>query len=117
MIAKARTTTHRGDVSDFFGQAHVTMDASSLEDVTEDLIMSKVSDASGSSVRVLNGTEAGDRAEQSRAVSQGARVTAGSLEFADSQGLKDALWAVRDGGDWCLMGYAGSRSAMVSLCC
>lgn len=63
-IAKARVTTHRGDVKDWFGQAHVTIDAANLDEITEDLVMGKVSDASGTSVRVLKGDQAGDRAQQ-----------------------------------------------------
>jgi hypothetical protein len=71
MIAKARTTTHRGDVKDFFGQAHVTMDVNTLEECSEQEVMNKVCDASGTSVRVLQGSTAGERAGSDRTVVAG----------------------------------------------
>jgi hypothetical protein len=52
-VAKARVTTHRGAVKDFFGQAHVTVDAATAEEASEEAIMARVTDASGTSVRVL----------------------------------------------------------------
>lgn len=94
-IAKGRVTPHRGDIKDFFGQAHVTIDAANLSEVTEEIIMAKVSDASGSSVRVLKGEQAGDRAASDRTVHASSKVSAGALEFADRDAQKAELSAVR----------------------
>jgi len=52
-ITKARVTTHRGDVKDWFGQSHVTIDAANLAELTEEIVMGKVSEASGTSTRAL----------------------------------------------------------------
>lgn len=116
MIAKARVTTHRGALADFFGQAHVTIDAATLDEVTEEAIMGKVSDASGSAVRVLKGSTAGDRAAgASRAVAAGGRVAAGGLELANQEEMRAAMAAVRsgtDGLDWALIGYQGSSNVV-----
>eukprot|EP01094_Clydonella_sp_ATCC50884_P012043 TRINITY_DN2192_c0_g1_i1.p2 TRINITY_DN2192_c0_g1~~TRINITY_DN2192_c0_g1_i1.p2 ORF type:complete len:284 (+),score=93.20 TRINITY_DN2192_c0_g1_i1:212-1063(+) len=52
VVKKARMTTHKGSIEEWRGQAHITIDASSPADVAMDLLMERVTDASGSGSRV-----------------------------------------------------------------
>jgi len=52
-VRKAKITTHKGTLDAFFGQRHNDIYVSSKSEVSEELIMSKVRDASGSGNRVL----------------------------------------------------------------
>jgi hypothetical protein len=117
-VAKARVTTHRGAVKDFFGQAHVTIDASTEEEASEAAIMEKVTDASGTSVRVLKDETAGNREAGDRKVVGLGKKTAGNLEIRDRAGIAAALGAVRSGAqgqDWALVLYDSADSNNVAL--
>ncbi|XP_046365847.2 uncharacterized protein LOC124141792 [Haliotis rufescens] len=46
-MAKAKISTHKGSMEKVFGQAHVTLFATDLSDITEKVIMDKVTSASG----------------------------------------------------------------------
>lgn len=52
VVKKARMTTHKGSIEEWRGQAHISIDASSPADVAMDLLMERVTDASGSGSRV-----------------------------------------------------------------
>jgi len=54
-VKKAQVTTHKGSVSRLFGQYHNDVHANTLDEVTEQIIMSKVSDASGTAQHVKEG--------------------------------------------------------------
>jgi len=51
-VQKGKMTTHKGSVSTLMGQYHVDTNCSNLSELSEDIIMSKVRDASGTSVHV-----------------------------------------------------------------
>ncbi len=130
-VAKARVTTHRGAVKDFFGQAHVTVDAATVEEASEEAIMARVTDASGTSVRVLKARRkkgfflfsrarqdetAGNREQGDRKVVGLGKKSAGPLEIRDREGAKEALGRVRSGElGWALLAYEAADSNAVAL--
>lgn len=117
MIAKARVTTHRGEVKDFFGQAHVTLDCNTHEECSEANVLSLVSDASGSSTRVLEGSVAGERQQQNRTVTAAGKKSGAPFEFQEEAEMDEALQMVRNGTgqEWVLVGYRDSDSNTVQL--
>jgi len=108
---KASITTHRGKIKDFIGQSHVTIDASSKEEITEEIISQKVSDASGSSNRVLSGDN--QRQQKSGVAKQQGKIETGDLSFLDAETQKGAIAAVRNDKEthnWVLLGYQGQTN-------
>lgn len=53
VIKKARMATHKGSIQVLMGQAHLTIDASEAADLADDVVMTRITDASGSGSRVL----------------------------------------------------------------
>ncbi len=105
-------------LKDFFGQAHVTIDASTHEEASESAIMEKVTDASGTSVRVLKDETAGNREAGDRKVVGLQKKTAGNLEIRDRAGISSALADVRggaNGANWALILYDSPDSNNVGL--
>ena len=115
-VAKARVTTHRGAVKDFFGQAHVTVDAATVEEASEEAVMQKVTDASGTSVRVLKDETAGNREQGDRKVVGLGKKSAGPLEIRGREEAQAALQRVRSGeAGWALLAYESADSNAVAL--
>jgi len=56
-IKKAQVTTHKGSVTRLFGQYHNDIHANTLDEISESLIMGKVSDASGTAHHVKDKNE------------------------------------------------------------
>jgi hypothetical protein len=54
-VQKGKVTTHKGSISSLIGQFHNDVHASNLSDLSEDIIIGKVRDASGTSNRVKEG--------------------------------------------------------------
>lgn len=54
-MQKAKITPHKGSATAFIGQAHVSLTAENLSEMTEEIVMNKVRDASGSNDRTLSG--------------------------------------------------------------
>jgi len=54
-MQKAKITPHKGSATAFIGQAHVSITAENLGEMTEEIVMNKVRDASGSNDRTLTG--------------------------------------------------------------
>jgi hypothetical protein len=54
VMQKAKTTTHKGGIERFIGQFHVSLEVENVEELSNEIVMSKVQDASGSANRVLN---------------------------------------------------------------
>lgn len=109
IFVKSLCTTHRGKMKDFIGQAHVTLDAISLDDLQQDIIQQKVSDASGSSVRVLN--ENNERETKSTNIKQQGKIETGQLQFLDEQNIKRAISNVRNTTNaWVLIAYQGQTN-------
>ncbi|KAL6053482.1 Drebrin-like protein-like [Balamuthia mandrillaris] len=119
-MQKAKTTTHKGGVDAFMGQAHVQVVAEGEAELDETVVMEKVQDASGSASRVL------DTASKQR-VNSPAKIQTASpaasktptkktelqLNVPDN---KDAINAVRsdsDETDWALFGYEGESNNLV----
>ena len=53
-MQKARISVHQGKMREFIGQFHVDITASNKNEVTDEIIMEKISDASGSGSRVVD---------------------------------------------------------------
>jgi len=51
-VQKGKMTTHKGSITTLIGQSHVALNCSNLSEITEEIIMARVSDASGTSYRV-----------------------------------------------------------------
>ncbi|ESO96032.1 hypothetical protein LOTGIDRAFT_231819 [Lottia gigantea] len=51
-MTRAKVSTHRGAMEDLFGQAHVQIFGSELSDITEDIVIEKVTSTSGSKSHV-----------------------------------------------------------------
>ena len=96
----------------------MTVDASTREEASEETIMAKVTDASGTSVRVLKDETAGNREAGDRRVVGLGKKTAGGLEIREREEAKAALERVRGGGggeDWALLAYEAADSNTVHL--
>eukprot|EP01096_Ripella_sp_DP13-Kostka_P016558 TRINITY_DN810_c1_g1_i1.p1 TRINITY_DN810_c1_g1~~TRINITY_DN810_c1_g1_i1.p1 ORF type:complete len:363 (-),score=175.23 TRINITY_DN810_c1_g1_i1:73-1161(-) len=81
VVKKARMTTHKGSITEFIGQTHLSIDASDFDDIALDKIMSRVGDASGSGSRVL-AAHASSSASSSSAPAPVAVAVARSVEDA-----------------------------------
>jgi len=68
VMRKARMTTHKGSIVNLIGQAHITLDASEKSDISDQEVLQRVSDASGSGNRVLSNP--GERPSASRVPAQ-----------------------------------------------
>eukprot|EP01091_Cochliopodium_minus_P011618 TRINITY_DN3339_c0_g2_i1.p1 TRINITY_DN3339_c0_g2~~TRINITY_DN3339_c0_g2_i1.p1 ORF type:complete len:506 (-),score=152.40 TRINITY_DN3339_c0_g2_i1:46-1563(-) len=109
IFVKSLSVTHRGKMKDFIGQAHVTIDAIILDDLQQDIIQQKVSDASGSSVRVLN--ENNERETKSTDIKQQGKIETGQLQFLDQENIKRAIQVVRNTTNaWVLIAYQGQTN-------
>jgi len=139
-IRKAQITTHKGSVTALFGQHHNDVHAALLDELSEDIVMGRVRDASGTSHHVKDAappshsspstTAAAAVHSPSTSASRGAPSTApkittskqpavpkaasgGNVTFIDEDALRAAIRAVRannDETDWMLMGYDGSSN-------
>jgi len=56
-MQKAKITPHKGAVTSFIGQAHVSITAENLSEMTDEIVMNKVKDASGSNDRTVGGAD------------------------------------------------------------
>jgi len=119
-MLRARISVHQNSVKEFIGQSHVDYDCSTAAELTNDIIVSKVTITSGSSSRVIdasNGRPIGLGGKDSAAVS--GRVAASKKEeintdsFSEGQdAVRDALLSVRSDADetvWALFEFDGSK--------
>jgi len=135
-VKKAQITTHKGSVTALFGQHHNDVHASTLDELTEDLIMSKVSDASGTAHHVKDSPASSHNAPSttSTVVSTSPssaprsatapkitstkqpgipKASASNVTLVDEDGIRNAIKAVRSNNnetDWMLMGYEGNTN-------
>jgi len=137
-VRKAQITTHKGSVTSLFGQHHNDVHAAQLDELSEDIIMGRVRDASGTSLRVKDAAPSQSSApaaaaaaahSPSTSASRGAptsapkitstkqpsvpKTSAGNVVFVDEDALRAAIRAVRandDETDWMLMGYDGNSN-------
>jgi len=139
-VKKAQVTTHKGSVSRLFGQYHNDVHANTPEEISQDIIMSKVRDASGTAQHVKASNSATTHSpspaasspvqhttpsQQPRAAASSApkkeaaggvpKATSSMVTFADEDALRAAIKAVRadnDATDWLLMGYEGNTNTI-----
>jgi len=141
-VKKAQVTTHKGSVTRLFGQYHNDVHANTLDEVTESIVMSKVSDASGTAHHVKESQTASHaptthtsspspQPQQQQTHSQPAakaapapkkeaagaapKASSSMVSFAGEDGLRAAIKAVRadnDPTDWMLMGYEGNTNTL-----
>jgi len=131
-MLKARLGTHSGVVNAFFSPYHVSIEANALSEITDDVIMKTIRNASGTTVRVLADdavqrkppvTSSGTRPTSTNTTKQPAvpKVLGQTqtLKFPDLDGLKADIKEVRNdtsSTDWCLFGYEGGKgNTIVSL--
>ena len=124
-MQRARISVHQNAVKEFLGQAHVDYSCATAAELTNDVIVSKVTITSGSSSRVLDSKEGrpiGLADKSSAAV--GRRVAASRKEeintdtFSEGQdAVREALLAVRSDADetvWALFEFDGSKLVVVA---
>jgi len=126
-VQKGKMTTHKGSITSLMGQYHTDINCSDLSEISEQIIMKKVSDASGTSIHVKDvqrsHQESSPSAAQPRptqtqkstaaASSKPSSVPASSsvVTWIDEDKTRAAIKAVRsnnDETDWLLLGYEGS---------
>jgi hypothetical protein len=144
-VQKGKMTTHKGSISKLIGQYHNDINCSNVSELSEDIIMRKVRDASGTSVHVKEGgssssssstsstslTSSAGSASPSAPTAKSAKAAAhanakpaaapGSasvVQFIDEDKIKAALKAVRsdkDDTDWLLLSYDAPNSTKIVL--
>jgi len=116
---RALTATHKGDVTAFIGQHHVALYASTQQEIAENVIMGRVTDASGSSNRVL--TEDKSRVNEVKSAGTGATkrevggAGSGNLEFQNEEEIQAAIKSIRIDGssnNWVLVSYQGNTNTV-----
>jgi len=119
-MLRARISVHQNSVKEFMGQAHVDYSCATAAELTNEIIVSKVTITSGSSSRVIddaNGRPIGLASKDSAGVT--GRVAVSKKEeintdsFSEGQdAVKEALLAVRSDVDetvWTLCEFDGSK--------
>lgn len=120
-MQKSRVSVHVGPIKQFIGQFHVDLNVNTQDEITQEIIMSKVMDFSGSGSRVLDA--AGNKALDSQAktsnnrasVNFGAKRTGPAndqLTFVNEDEAKAHLKEVRSAGetDWVLFTYEDPKT-------
>jgi len=110
---KGKITLHIAPVKEFVGQSHVDLKCNTLDEVTEDIVMEKVMDFSGSGSRVLDDQGQSQlKTQRTQKVGnvQTRRTTTEELTF--DQDVISAIEEVRSNvHTWCLAGYHDTESA------
>lgn len=135
-MTKAKMTTHKGSIVNLVGQFHTDLFASNLGEISEEIIMTKVKDASGTSHHVKESSPSiptvtasvstSTRAAQSTGVPRAtgsakppaAPSTTSIIQFVDEDSCRNAINAVRsdrDETDWCLFTYDGNSNKIILL--
>lgn len=120
VMQKARISVHTGAVKSFIGQYHVDIAATSLAELTDDVLARKIQDTSGSGTRVLD--ESGSRAALNKSGGTQSKASgslprsASSSKDALSFENPEALQGLRTGAvNWILYTYAGGNSTTITL--
>jgi len=126
-VKKAQVTTHKGSVRALFGQYHNDVHANTLDEITENIVMSKVRDASGTAQHVKDGPTtsspaavshspattsspspqqttpqpraAASSAPKKEAAGAAPKATSSMVTFAEEETLRAAIKAVRADND------------------
>jgi len=135
-VQKAKMTTHKGSITKLIGQFHNDINVSNPSELSDDIVMRKVRDASGTSVHVKDSSSSNSSLNTSapapssptpaptgKAAKAAAHATtkapaapgsASVVQFIDEDKIKAAIKAVRsdnDETDWLLLGYDGSNNS------
>jgi len=129
-MLKARLGTHFGTISQFFHPYHVTIDATEPTEISDEIIMKTIKNASGTSVHVVHETPSKPSttaatstrtttAPKSTNTTKQPSVpknlsTAQSVQVKDEDVVKANIKEVRSGNpdvEWCLVGYEGGKGS------
>jgi len=135
IMTKAKMTTHKGSITSLIGQYHVDINASELNEISEDIIIRSVKNASGTALHVkdsgvasasspssvprtnYSSTNRAGGAPVSKAKPTVSQGSTNQVTF-DEEAITNAIKAVRsdsDECDWCLLGYEGSSSKIILI--
>jgi len=134
VMLKARLGTHSGVVKSLFHPYHVTIDATHVSEITDDIIMNSVKAASGTKLNVLETTTTtSSQSSLHRGDGMNTRTTAtkgqivqkpasegSAIKFLDEQAIRDSIKEVRKDNidpriDWTLVGYEGGKGNTLTL--
>lgn len=119
-MQRARLSVQQGKMREFIGQYHVDLTVSSKNELSDDIVVEKIMDTSGSASRVRDSTGAkigGSSTTSSTSITSKSGPK-GGLEFKDQDDLKESIQEVRrDTSDikWVLFTYEGDNSNTVIL--
>jgi len=115
---KGKITLHIAPVKEFVGQAHVTHQCNTLDEVTDVIVMEKVMDFSGSGSRVLD-SQGQSHLKTQRNQKVGnvqTRRTTTDEELTYDPEVIHAIEEVRSNvNTWCLIGYESPESSNLVL--
>jgi hypothetical protein len=141
-VQKAKMTTHKGSITKLIGQFHNDINCSNTSELSDDIVMRKVRDASGTSVHVKDSSssnsslntsapapssptpapsgKAAKAAAHANTKAPSAPGTASVVQFIEEDKIRAAIKAVRsdnDETDWLLLGYdaSGPNSTKIVL--
>jgi len=131
-MLRARLGTHIGAIKEIISPYHVDVEASTKDEVTEEIIIATVRKAAGTAVHVLDKVVSGGQTSytqsQSYSPKSPARSNSGSfgvpkggasnISFPDERGLKEAIQDVRkdtSNTNWVLASYDAPNSNNVVL--
>jgi len=133
-MQKAKVSVHRGGVTIFVGQYHVDITASSLGELTDEVIEKDIAKASGTNVNVLTDEMAKTRVgsnplpgqnwtPRSNTATKVASVpkttNTPTVKFSDEEGLRAAIKGARADAnrthDWVVVGYEGKKGNTLVL--
>jgi len=138
-VQKAKMTTHKGSITALIGQFHNDLNSSNLSELSEEIIMSKVRDASGTAVHVKHKEASAAAPQQVSAPSSSSSSSPAPVEkkpapakssapkspsvpspsiisFADEDSIRAAIKEVRSDTidtDWLLLGYEGNTKVQL----
>jgi hypothetical protein len=138
-MLRARLGTHTGEITKLFSPYHVSIDASQVSELSEEVVVKTIKNAAGTSVHVLSEEQAASKGAQRPSTNWTPRTNTGTatnittkapvipktlgqaqtIKFADEQDVKDSIRDVRRDEtetDWALVGYQGGKgNTLVTL--
>jgi len=126
-VQKGKMTTHKGSITQLIGQFHTDLNCSDLDEVDEDIIMKKVTSASGTAVHVkevhrseghtssssLPQRTTTPKSATSATAKPGNTPSTSVVQWIDEDNIRNAIKAVRannDETDWLLLTYEGNTA-------
>jgi hypothetical protein len=112
---RALTATHKGSVAEFIGSHHISIYASNLGECSEQVIMQRVTEASGTAHKVLDEKKEAASSGTGKAVREVGGAGTGNFEVANEEDVKNTINALRrdDGGKtWLILSYQGNTNTV-----